>query len=124
MATKLRIGCKRKGRFRRGKDRRLPRLVCGDTLCQSFEAKTNASSHRINVSEVRRVAEDFQVAWVRLRPLARPGHRQDGKPLPYCRNAICPEAHPLKFDPSYWTLGLKPAFSLHGQLAATARTCL
>jgi hypothetical protein len=50
--------------------------------------------------------------------------RVNGKPLPYCRNAICPEAHPLKFDPSYWTLGLKPAFSLHGQLAATARTCL
>jgi hypothetical protein len=72
MATKLRIGCKRKGRFRRGKDRRLPRLVCGDTLCQSFEAK-NASSHRINVSEVLRVAEDFQVARVSPQTSGAPG---------------------------------------------------
>ncbi|PYX88641.1 MAG: hypothetical protein DMG68_07935 [Acidobacteria bacterium] len=26
--------------------------------------------------------------------------------------------HPLRFDPSYWTQGLKPVFDLHGQLAA------
>jgi hypothetical protein len=44
----------------------------------------NASSHRINVSEVLRVAEDFQVARVRLRPLARPGQRQAAPLLPEC----------------------------------------
>jgi hypothetical protein len=29
-----------------------------------------------------------------------------------------PVTHPLRFDPSYWTQGLKPVFNLHGQLAA------
>lgn len=29
-----------------------------------------------------------------------------------------PVTHPLRFDPSYWTQGLKPAFRLRGQLAA------
>lgn len=29
-----------------------------------------------------------------------------------------PVTHPLRFDPSYWTQGLKPAFNFHGQLAA------
>jgi hypothetical protein len=29
-----------------------------------------------------------------------------------------PVTHPLKFDPAYWTQGLKPVFSLPGQLAA------
>ena len=29
-----------------------------------------------------------------------------------------PVTHPLKFDPSYWTHGLKPVFNLRGQLAA------
>jgi hypothetical protein len=29
-----------------------------------------------------------------------------------------PVTHPLKFDPCYWTQGLKPVFNLHSQLAA------
>jgi hypothetical protein len=36
--------------------------------------------------------------------------RVNGKPLPYCRNAICPEAHPLKFPSLLLDAGAEACF--------------